>query len=56
MDTPKKKSPEQTSKPKIDFTKWGKTVRISQETYNFIRDNGEFGDTFDSVLKKLLKI
>lgn len=56
MDTQKKKSPEPTSKPKIDFTRWGKTVRISQETYNFIVANGAFGDTFDSVLKKLLKL
>jgi len=41
---------------KVDFTRWGKTVRISNETYEFIQKHGKFGETFDEVIRKLLKM
>jgi hypothetical protein len=56
MDTQKKTSLEQTSKEKVDYTRWGKTVRISNETYEFIQKHGKFGETFDEVIRKLLKM
>jgi hypothetical protein len=56
MDTQKKTSPETTSEKKVDYTRWGKTVRISNETYDFIQKHGKFGETFDEVIRKLLKV
>ena len=59
MDTPTKTSPEQTSEQqtkKVDYSRWGKTVRISHETYEFIQAHGKFGETFDEVIRKLLKM
>lgn len=56
MDTKKKKSQEQTSDQKVDFTRWGKTVRISHDTYEYIKKHGLFGESFDAVIRKLLKI
>jgi hypothetical protein len=55
MDTKKKKSTQAESQ-KSDPHRWGKTVRVSNEIYNFISKNGEFGETFSDVLKRLLKI
>jgi len=56
MDTQKKTSSETTSEKKVDYTRWGKTVRISNETYDFIQKHGKFGETFDEVIRKLLKV
>lgn len=59
MDTQRKISSEPTSDQqtkKVDFTRWGKTVRISNETYEFIQKHGKFGETFDEVIRKLLKM
>ena len=58
MDTQKKISAEPTLEQpkKVDFTRWGKTVRISNETYEFIQKHGKFGETFDEVIRKLLKM
>lgn len=56
MDTQKKTSSETTSEKKVDYTRWGKTVRISNETYEFIQKHGKFGETFDEVIRKLLKV
>lgn len=58
MGTKKKNSQAQTSDQaeKVDFTRWGKTVRISNETYEYIQKHGLFGETFDDVIRKLLKI
>lgn len=55
MATKKKKSPERISKPQ-DWKKWGTTVRVSWDLYNFIKKHGEFQETFDTVLKRLLKV
>jgi SeqA protein N-terminal domain len=54
MDTKKKKSSEPTSKKKVDFTIYGKCVRISNETYQYITEHGQFGETFNEVLRRLL--
>jgi|DEB19_MinimDraft_3_1074340.scaffolds.fasta_scaffold559802_2 hypothetical protein len=58
MDTKTKTSPETTSKKKktTDFSQYGKTVRISTKVYEYIVANGNFGETFDDVLKRLLQL
>ncbi len=60
MGIKKKNSQAQTSEQpesdKVDFTRWGKTVRISNDTYEYIQKHGLFGETFDDVIRKLLKI
>ncbi len=59
MGTPKKKSTAPTSEQsdkKVDYTRWGKTVRISHDTYEWIQKHGVFGETFDDVIRKMLKI
>ena len=33
-----------------------KTIRISQKVYDFLNSKGERGETFDEIIKKLLKI
>lgn len=56
MDTKKKKSMQQQSQESSDPHRWGRTVRISNEIYDFVCENGEFGETFSDVLKRLLKL
>lgn len=55
MDTKKKKSAQKNS-PESNKHRWGKTVRVSNEIYDFISKSGAFGETFSDVLKRLLKI
>ena len=50
----KKNSKAEASPTKIDWSKWGKTVRVSWETYDSIIKHGKFGESFDDVLKRLL--
>lgn len=55
MGTKKKKSTQPDS-ASSDPYRWGKTVRVSNEIYEFIVKNGEFGESVSDVLKRLLKI
>jgi negative regulator of replication initiation len=51
--------PKQKRRPKDPNaapSKWGTTVRISWETHDFIKQHGQFGESFDDVLKRLLKL
>lgn len=56
MDTQKKKLTETTSPKKIDYKRWGKTVRLSTEVYDHIIKNGQFNESFDDVVRRLLLI
>ncbi len=33
-----------------------KTIRVSKDVYNFVDGKGERGESFDKILKRLLKI
>lgn len=35
--------------------KWGTAVRVSWELYDYIKEHGNFQESFDDVLKRLLK-
>lgn len=54
LDSKKKNS--KAKKSPVDSKRWGTTVRVSWDTYRFIVQHGEFQESFDQVLKKLLKL
>lgn len=56
MDTQKKKLTEQTSPKKIDYKRWGRTVRLSTQVYDHIIKSGQFGESFDDVIRRLLSL
>ena len=56
MDIKKKKLIRKKSAKFDGSHRWGKTVRVTNEIYDFIKANGSFGETFSDVLKRLLNI
>lgn len=45
-----------TKEESTEKSKWGTTVRVSWDVYEFIKQHGEFQESFDQVLKRLLKL
>ena len=54
LDSKKKNS--KPKKSRTDSKRWGTTVRVSWDTYRFITQHGQFQESFDQVLKRLLKV
>jgi negative regulator of replication initiation len=52
----KTKKTKKAKDPNAAPSKWGTTVRISWQTHDFIKQHGLFGESFDDVLKRLLKL
>lgn len=52
----KTKKKKKAKDPNALPSKWGTTVRISWQTHDFIKQHGLFGESFDDVLKRLLKL
>lgn len=55
MDTKKKNSkPKKSQNSNLDPLRWGKTVRVSKEIVDLVEANGQYGETFSDVLKRLI--
>lgn len=37
-------------------SKWGTTIRVNWELYDHIASHGKFGESFQDILQRLLKI
>lgn len=40
---------------RTDRNKWGTTIRVSWDLYEYIIGQGKFGESFNEVLSRLLK-